>query len=51
MLRNSILLVASLLFACVLSESVLRAIEYSNPNFYGPDASTCFTLRAGTEGW
>ena len=48
---NLALVVASVLVSLALGELALRAVGFSFPNFWLPDAVTGSRLRPGTEGW
>lgn len=50
-LKNTALILVSLLFACAGGEIVLRVMGFSYPNFYVTDPFTGMKLRPNAEGW
>jgi hypothetical protein len=50
-IANAFLVAAGTVIGILLFELVLRAIDYSSPNFYRSDLYTGAALRPGAEGW
>jgi hypothetical protein len=50
-IKNATLILASFIVALALGELALRAIGYSAPIWYQPDARLGWTLRPGLAGW